>query len=62
MIVPEHDHLVSPEAQIKVCGYMPSCEAKRYMDAHHDVLREKNEILEHLWQDVDAFFNKHLGV
>ncbi len=59
MIVPEHDHLVSPEAQIKLCSHMPQCETKVYSDAHHDILREKNEVLDRLWHDVDTFISQH---
>lgn len=58
MIIPEKDHLVSPEAQVKLCKNIPQCEMKIYPEAHHDVLREKNEVLEKVWQDIDEFLDK----
>jgi lysophospholipase len=58
MIIPENDHLVSSEAQINLCKYIPKCEAKIYPDAHHDLLRETNDIIARVWQDFDEFVAK----
>lgn len=55
MIAVPNDHLVNPAAQRAVCENMPKCHFKIYKNAHHNLLRETDEIMFKFFEDLEIF-------
>ncbi len=60
MVSSENDYLVNVDAQAELCQRLPSCKLVTYTDAHHNILKDSNNVISRLIKDVDAF-SLHFG-
>ena len=55
MVTVPHDHLVDADAQRELCAIMPKCRQILYQDGHHNLLKDRDEIVDRLVHDIDRF-------
>lgn len=60
MVSSENDYLVNVDAQAKLCQSLPNCKLVTYTDAHHNILKDSNNVISRLIKDVDTF-SLHFG-
>lgn len=55
LIAVENDHLVDTSAQLELCKRIPNCRQILYSDAHHNLLKDPDDIIERLFADIKIF-------
>ncbi len=62
LLVAPQDRLVPAETQELLCRRLHDCTVRRYPEARHDILAERDEIRLQAWHDIDAFLTRVPGV
>jgi lysophospholipase len=55
LLVAPQDRLVPAETQELLCRRLHDCTVRRYPEARHNILAERDDIRSRAWQDIDAF-------
>ena len=55
MVTVPKDHLVDADAQRELCAIMPKCRQILYQDGHHNLLKDRDEVIDRLVHDIDRF-------
>jgi len=55
MVTVPNDHLVDSDAQREACAVMPKCRQILYQDGHHNILKDRDEVIDRLVHDIDRF-------
>lgn len=62
MVSVTNDHLVDTQAQIELCGAIPSCKQILYEDGHHNILKDNDNVFQKLSSDILAFLHETLNL
>jgi lysophospholipase len=55
MVTVPKDHLVDADAQRELCAIIPKCRQILYQDGHHNLLKDRDEVIDRLVHDIDRF-------
>lgn len=62
MVSVTDDHLVDTQAQLDFCKTVPFCKQILYENAHHNVLKDKEEVFKQLSKDISTFLHSSLNL
>ena len=55
LIAVENDHLVDTASQLELCKRLPNCRSILYADAHHNLLKDPDDIIDRVFKDIKTF-------